>query len=279
MEPARVGPTATAVTVMCSATSRATVFPSALSSRMTLTVLVALTMGSSALRLISTMIRSRTGPGGRSRVGRRGDQPVTGCSAAGVPSARLSSSRPPRRACSNWSISPARYSRQSKVSSQVRRRAPGTPASGVTVNTCDSVSSTAGRRSCPGSSQTDASRTKSSRPGVIPSRSPLRQSYARPLNVYLYYPVGPVSEQLANGPCQAGNRKDIRGPRHPGLGAGPGGGRGARGGGRADRFAGRDARGQGDGQRADEGVAGPDGVDRLDPERLDGQRGAVRGGT
>src|SRR5580704_5730869 len=60
MEPARVGPTATAVTVMCSATSRATVFPSALSSRMTLTVLVALTMGSSALRLIG--LRRAVGP-------------------------------------------------------------------------------------------------------------------------------------------------------------------------------------------------------------------------
>ena len=142
-----MGPPATAVTVMCSATSRATVFPSALSSRITLTVLAALTMGSSALGLISTMIRSRTGPGGRSRAGRRGGQPVTGCSACGVPSARLSSSRPPRLACSNSSISPARYSRQSKVSSQVRRRAPGAAASAVTVNACDSAASAAGRRS------------------------------------------------------------------------------------------------------------------------------------
>ena len=55
-----------AVTVARSAVSQATVLPSALSSRVTLTSLTALTTGSSARGLISTMIRSRTGPAGRS---------------------------------------------------------------------------------------------------------------------------------------------------------------------------------------------------------------------
>jgi len=86
-------------------------------------------------------------------------------------------------------------------------------------------------------------------------------------------------EYLAYRPGQAGRRTDVRRARHRGLSAVPGGGRGGRGGGRTDRFGRRDTRGQGDGERADEGVAGPDGVDRLDPERLYGDRGALQAGT
>ena len=156
-----------AVTVTWSATSRATVLPSALSSRVTVTVLTALTMGSSARGLVSTTIRSRTGPGGRSsaKPGRLG-QRVTGCSACGVPSALLSTRRPPRLACSKWSVRPALYSRQSKVSSQVRRCVPlpAAPGSSRTVNACDSALRTAVRSE---SSPAVVSATNSRRPVAV----------------------------------------------------------------------------------------------------------------
>ena len=85
------------VTVEQSTISRATVLPSALSSRVTLTVLDAVATGSRARGLASLAIRSRTGPAGRSAAsrGRLARRPSTGCSAWGI-SSLLSSRRPPR---------------------------------------------------------------------------------------------------------------------------------------------------------------------------------------
>ena len=85
---------ASAVTRTASVTSRATVLPSALSRRVTLTVLTALAIGSSALGLTSEAMRSQTGPAGSSRLGRLGWAAGAGCSATGVPSDAVSSRRP-----------------------------------------------------------------------------------------------------------------------------------------------------------------------------------------
>src|SRR5712691_5438121 len=63
-----------------SMSSRATVLPSALSSRVTVVVVVTVTSGSSALGVMSEAIRSVTGPTGNwsNRYGCAARQPVTG---------------------------------------------------------------------------------------------------------------------------------------------------------------------------------------------------------
>src|SRR5712691_6228042 len=146
-----------------SMSSRATVLPSALSSRVTVVVVVTVTSGSSALGVMSEAIRSVTGPTGNwsNRYGCAARQPVTGwlmppplglvatglvatglvatglvatglvatglmlaalAPATSLAAAPVSTSWPARLAVTYSSSSPARYSRQSKVSSQVRRR-------------------------------------------------------------------------------------------------------------------------------------------------------------
>src|SRR5690348_12019693 len=234
-------------------------------------------MGSSARGLVRTRIRSRTGPGGRSsaRPGRLG-QRVTGCSACGVPSALLSTSRPPRLACSNRSVRPALYSRQSKVSSQVRRclPLPAAPGSGRTVNSVDSSLRTAAREK---SSPSAVSAMNSRRPPVITWRPPSGNATARPPETFVYLHCWVLSESLSAGPVQSGGGEDVRRARHAGLGARPGDGGGARGRGRADGFGRRDTRGQGDGERADERVPGTHGVHRVDPKGADGAGSAGPG--
>src|SRR5579862_4730111 len=71
------------VTVETSVISLATVLPSGLIRRLTLTVVEVVTTGRSALGAASFAIRSLTGPAGRSstRAGRLGCQPAAGCSA------------------------------------------------------------------------------------------------------------------------------------------------------------------------------------------------------
>src|SRR5271165_3420468 len=260
------------VTVERSTISRATVLPSALSRRVTLTVPAAVAIGSRARGLASLTIWSRTGPAGRSSAsrGRLDGQPETGCSACGT-SSWLSSRRLPRRARSYSSTSPARFSRQSKVSSQVRWRAPlpGAPGSAATPKAWPSTSRTADTGSCaPGASPVSPISPPSSNPrrsSVIGSGSPSGESYRR--SPYALYT--PAS---GHGPGHTGGGEDLRGPGHGRLGAGPGDSRGARGGSGLDGVRGRDAGRQGDGERPDERVARPHGVDGRHAEAFDGDR-------
>src|SRR5580704_8994982 len=270
------------VTVERSTTRRATVLPSALSRRVTLTEPDAVAMGSRARGLTSLRIWSRTGPAGRSSAsrGRPDRQPVTGCSACGT-SSRLSTRRPPRFLCSYSRTRPARFSRQSKVSSQVCWRAPlpGAPGSVTTPNAWPSASRTAATGSDDPLSPMSASSSNPRRSGVMKSGSPSGESYRRsPYDLYT-----PSSRR---GPGHAGGGENISRAGHARLGPGPGDGGGARGRGGSERFRGRDAGRERDGERADGRIAGPDGVDRGDVEAVDGVRavragqgGAVRAGS
>src|SRR5579859_1848078 len=275
------------VTVSWSMMSRATVLPSALSSRVTLTEPDAVAMGSRARGLASFRIWSRTGPAGRSAAsrGRVGRKEMTGCSAWGVSSLDRSR-RPPRFLCSYSRIRPARLSRQSKVSSQVCWRAPlpGAPGSVTTPNTSPRASRTAETESCPPMSPVSASSWNPRRSGVMKSGSPFGESYCH--SPYDLYTPG-----SGRRPGHAGGGQDVGGAGHARLGAGPGDRGGARGGRGSYCVGGGDAGGQGYGEGADERVARPNGVDRADAETVDdlgvvrafragaaGQGGAVRAG-
>src|SRR5579863_2971699 len=268
------------VTLERSMISRATVLPSSLSSRVTLIRPAALATGSSARGLASLTIWSRTGPAGRSlaRCGRAGLQPGTACS-AWVMSSLVSSRRPPRRACSYSSTSPARFSRQSKVSSQVRWRvARPTPAPFPFPFPAGSAAMAKVVARAASAAETGSPlllfASGSRRSGVICSASPSGESYRR--SPYAWY-----TPALADGPCLSGGGEDISGPGHGRLGpclGDSGGGRGGRG---PDRVLSGQAGRDGGGERADEGVAGAHGVDGLDGEALDDGRavGSGQGGT
>src|SRR5579875_599059 len=108
---------------MRSSRTYATVLSSALTTRCSETELTARATGSSARTPATSASRLRSGPGGSA------GQRTRACSgrASSLPSALVSviSVAPPAVACCR--ISPARYSRQSKVSSQVRRTACARP--------------------------------------------------------------------------------------------------------------------------------------------------------
>ncbi len=159
-------------------------------------MLVTVTTGSSARGATRLPIRDATGPSGSShiRCGRAACQPITGwlvavvtVVAAGLAAlaglaefgvlaglgalalravSPVSSSSPPRGLPAYSRVSPARYSRQSKVSSQVRRQAAGLPLrSGMTskavrrASSAPATLSSHARSSCPEA-------MKPARPGV-----------------------------------------------------------------------------------------------------------------
>src|SRR5580693_3140250 len=258
------------VTVSWSTTSRATVLPSPLRRRVTLILPVAVAMGSRARGLASLRIWSLTGPAGRfsASLGRPDRQPGTGCSAWSA-SSLVSRRRPPRFWCSYSRTRPARFSRQSKVSSQVCWRAPlpGAPGSVTTPNAWPSASRTADTGSCDPMSAVSPSSSNPRRSGVMCSRSPRENVTPRSPVLGIHRP---------QDPGYAGGGQDVRGAGHGGLGAVAGDGGGARGGGGSECFRGPDASRERDGERADERVPRPHGVDRGDLESFDGVR-AVRG--
>ena len=82
-----------------------------------------------------------------------------------------------------------------------------------------------------------------------------------------------INQGSGEGPGYTGGGQDVSGPGHGRLGPRPGDGRGARGDGGPGRFGGRDAGRKGDGERPDEGVACPYGVDGWYTEAFDDLRG------